>query len=72
MGTFEKLIFLSTSSRSDDVKIHLIDFDWAGPIGEAKYPAAVNKITVKCFNGVEGGGLIAKQHDIEMAPFLFT
>ncbi|TDL21488.1 hypothetical protein BD410DRAFT_293171 [Rickenella mellea] len=26
------------SLESDDVKVHLIDFDWAGRIGEAKYP----------------------------------
>ena len=57
---------------SDDVKIHLIDFDRAGPIGEAKYPAEVNKITMRRPDGVEGGGFITKQHDIEMASFLFT
>ncbi|KAF8346740.1 hypothetical protein F5887DRAFT_1158236 [Amanita rubescens] len=60
------------SLRSDDVKIHLIDFDWAGSIGEAKYPADVNKITVRRPDGVEGGGFITKQHDIEMASFLFA
>ncbi|KAF8346757.1 hypothetical protein F5887DRAFT_831751, partial [Amanita rubescens] len=54
------------SLTSDDVKIHLIDFDWAGPIGEAKYPADVNKITVRRPDGVEGGGFITKQQDIEM------
>ena len=57
---------------SDDVKIRLIDFDWAGPIGEAKYPADVNKITMRRPDGVEGGGFITKQHDIEMASFLFA
>ncbi|KAF8339438.1 hypothetical protein F5887DRAFT_979972 [Amanita rubescens] len=60
------------SLTSDDVKIHLIDFDWAGPIGEAKYPAEVNKITMRRPDGVEGGGLITKQHDIEMISFLFA
>jgi len=59
------------SLTSDDEKIHLIDFDWAGPIGEAKYPADVNKITVRRPDGVEGGGFITKQQDIEMASFLF-
>ncbi|KAK2460464.1 hypothetical protein APHAL10511_007511 [Amanita phalloides] len=36
------------SLTSDDVKIHLIDFDWAGFIGEAKYPAEVNKRIMRC------------------------
>jgi len=60
------------SLTSDDVKIHLIDFDWAGPIGEAKYPADVNRITMRRPDGVEGGGFITEQHDIEMASFLFA
>jgi len=61
------------SLTSDDMRIYLIDFDWAGPIGEVKYPAEVNKITVRRPDGVEGGGLITEQHDIEMASsFLFA
>ncbi|KAF8349607.1 hypothetical protein F5887DRAFT_1279875 [Amanita rubescens] len=60
------------SLTSDDVMIHLIDFDWAGPIGEAKYPADVNKITVRRPDGVKGGGPITEQHDIDMISFLLT
>lgn len=60
------------SLTSDDVNIHLIDFDWARPIGEAKYPADVNKIAIRRLDGVEGGGFITEQHDIEMASFLFA
>ncbi len=55
------------SLTSDGVRIHLIDFDWAGPVGEAKYPADINKITVRRPDGV---GLITKQHDIDMASWL--
>ncbi|KZT02334.1 uncharacterized protein LAESUDRAFT_622760, partial [Laetiporus sulphureus 93-53] len=35
------------SLASDDVMVHLIDFDWAGRIGEAKHPVGVNRKTVK-------------------------
>lgn len=60
------------SLTSNDLKIHLIDFDWAGPIGEAKYPVDVNKIAVRRPDGVKGGGLITEQHDIEITSFLFA
>ncbi len=69
----ESNIFIDVESlTSDDVTIHLIDFDWAGPIGEVKYPVDVNKITVRRPDGVEGGGLITERHDIDMTSFLFT
>jgi serine/threonine protein kinase len=45
------------SLESDDVKIHFVDFDWAGRIGEAKYPSDINGITVKRPEGAEGGKL---------------
>ncbi|PFH48308.1 hypothetical protein AMATHDRAFT_42357 [Amanita thiersii Skay4041] len=61
------------SLATDDVRIHLIDLDWAGPIGAAKYPADLNRITMRRPEGVEGGGLITEQHDIDMASlFLFA
>jgi hypothetical protein len=33
--------------RRRDVVIRLIDFDWAGGMGEAKYPIGVNKTTMR-------------------------
>ncbi|KAG6883758.1 hypothetical protein C0993_003959, partial [Termitomyces sp. T159_Od127] len=48
------------------VQIHLVDFDWAGRIGEARYPYGLNYTTVKRPKEVTSGGLIAEQHDIDM------
>ncbi|TFK50474.1 hypothetical protein OE88DRAFT_1808792 [Heliocybe sulcata] len=59
------------SLESEDVAIHLIDFDWAGRIGEAKYPLGINRTSVKRPAGVEGGALIAESHDIGMLSYLF-
>jgi len=60
------------SLASEDVAIHFIDFDWAGRLGEAKYPIEVNKTTMRRPVDVEGGGLITKEHDLEMVSYLFT
>jgi hypothetical protein len=61
------------SLASEDVAIHLIDFDWAGRTGEAKYPLAadVNMMTVRRPVDVEGGGLITEERDLEMVSYLF-
>lgn len=52
------------------MSVHLIDFDWAGRVGEARYPMRVNHITVK--RPEWGGELITQQHDIEMVSYLFS
>jgi len=59
------------SLDSNDVGIHFVDFDWAGHIGEAKYPNDINGITVKRPEGAEGGKLITVEHDKMMASYLF-
>jgi hypothetical protein len=61
------------SLASEDVAIHLINFDWAGRTGEAKYPLTVdvNTMTVRRPVDVEGGGLITKEHDLQMVSYLF-
>jgi len=51
---------------SEDVKVHLIDFDWAGHLGEAKDPIGINCKTVKRPEEVKGGELITKEHDYDM------
>jgi tRNA A-37 threonylcarbamoyl transferase component Bud32 len=62
----------SLSSRdADDVRIHFVDFDWAGKVGEAKYPFNINTKTVKRPDGVEGGVLITREHDEIMARYMF-
>ena len=60
------------SLDSDNVGIHFVDFDWAGHIGEAKYPNDINGITVKRPEGAEGGKLITVEHDKTMVSYLFT
>ena len=59
------------SLASKDTKVHLIDFDWAGCAGEAKYPMEMNCQTVRRPAGVKGGEIITQQHDIEMISYLF-
>ena len=54
------------------IQIHIIDFDWAGRIGEATYPLEVNTVTLKRPMDVTGGGQILQRHDIEMAHELFS
>ncbi|TDL21501.1 hypothetical protein BD410DRAFT_704093, partial [Rickenella mellea] len=51
------------SLESDDVKVHLIDVDWAGRVGEAKYPIDINTKTMWRPDGVRCGELITEQHD---------
>jgi hypothetical protein len=60
------------SLDSNDVRIHFVDFDWAGRIGEAKYPDDINRITVRRPEGIEGGKLITMEHDKAMLSYLFT
>lgn len=54
-----------------DVRIHLVDFDWAGKAGEAKYPIGINTETVKRPDGVGGGVLITREHDEIMVRYMF-
>jgi RIO-like serine/threonine protein kinase len=56
---------------SDDVAIHIVDLDWAGQIGEARYPLGINTTTVKRPAGVRSGELITPQHDLDMISYLF-
>jgi len=65
-------IFVDQASlTSDDVTVHLIDFDWAGYAGEVKYPMEINCRTVRRPEGVKGGNLITQEHDNEMVSYLF-
>ena len=65
------LLIDRASLTSDNVKIHLIDFDWAGFIGEARYPVEINCETLRRPEGVKGSELITEQHDHEMISYLF-
>jgi serine/threonine protein kinase len=50
----------------------LVDFDWSGRIGEARYPLDVNTTTVKRPDAVAGGELIKAEHDIEMLEYIWN
>lgn len=47
-----------------DKSIRILDFDWCGPVGEAKYPADIN-LSAECgwHKGVTSGGFVLKEHD---------
>lgn len=44
-------------------KPKLIDFDWCGKEGEARYPGDIALRAHKWHEGVKPGGLITKEHD---------
>jgi serine/threonine protein kinase len=66
------LLIDEASLTSNDVAVHLIDFDWAGCTGEAKYPMGTNCKTVRRPAGVKGGEVVTEQHDVEMVSYLFS
>jgi hypothetical protein len=62
-----------TYDKDEDVYVEgewhgqLIDFNWSGPVGKARFPPTLNtdgRITWAL--GVEPGGLIERQHDDDM------
>jgi len=61
----------SLDGPASEVKIHVIDYDWAGLDGSAMYPIGINRSSVKRPDGAEGGELIAKAHDLDMISYLF-
>ncbi|KAI0249173.1 hypothetical protein BJV78DRAFT_1328610, partial [Lactifluus subvellereus] len=49
----------------------LVDFDWAGVDGEARYPPMINDSgEIRWARGIKAGGLIEKQHDLDMLELL--
>lgn len=51
-------------------KVKLIDFNWAGEEGQAKYPYLMSS-DIKWAAGVEALGVIKKDHDMEMLAGMF-
>ncbi len=60
------LVDCKTLTSKDGIKIHFIDFDWAGRQGEAVYPMRVNNVTVRRPEGEP----ILVEHDMAMVKFL--
>lgn len=49
--------------EDDDCKICLLDFEWAGPAGRAKYPLMMNHVDIEWPDGAISGGIIQEEHD---------
>jgi len=56
--------------KSGPPGVMLLDFDWAGVIGEARYPMNVNAQDIKRPGDAIDNGLIKAEHDREMISFL--
>ncbi|KAM6501181.1 hypothetical protein JOM56_004195 [Amanita muscaria] len=56
--------------RSGEPHFFLIDFDWAGRIGEVRYPMNVNRKGIWRPDGARDGELITAEHDDEMLQHL--
>ncbi|KAH9027358.1 hypothetical protein EDB84DRAFT_311712 [Lactarius hengduanensis] len=51
----------------------LVDFEWAGQDGQARYPALLNDTgQITWATGVKRHGIMRKEHDIEMIEYLNT
>ncbi|KAG8881497.1 hypothetical protein FRB99_004723 [Tulasnella sp. 403] len=71
-GDIRRSNVLVKSSKEQSVSVRLIDFDWAGKVGEAKYPLLVNPDLggIRRPAGVEGGGYVTMEHDLAMVELL--
>ncbi|EED84629.1 predicted protein [Postia placenta Mad-698-R] len=49
-----------------DKGLMLIDFDWCGQEGEARYPPTINTSDINWAKGVGAGNPIQKEHDLHM------
>jgi hypothetical protein len=56
------LVDCRVPTSKDGIKIHFIDFDWAGRQGEAVYPMRVNTVTVWRPEGASDGKPILVEH----------
>jgi len=57
--------------RDGEPGFMLVDFDWAGIIGEARYPANVNKVDFWRPSDVSDGMPIRSEHDMMMLERMF-
>jgi hypothetical protein len=61
------IVVMQSPDKYGDNEWHgqLIDFDWSGPVGDARYPLELNP-TIRWAHGVVGGAVILPQHDRDM------
>jgi len=57
--------------RDDGKHFMLLDFDWAGRVGETHYPMYVNRQDIKRPDDAEDGKKIVVEHDLEMLEEIF-
>jgi len=57
--------------RGDMGNFMLIDFDWAGPVGQTFYPMFVNRRAIERPDDAQDGMMIKPEHDMEMLEYLF-
>ncbi|KAF8646503.1 hypothetical protein AX16_007180 [Volvariella volvacea WC 439] len=62
--------------RDDDdtgtsTDFQLLDFDWAGRVGEVRYPINLNRKTVRRPDGAQDGKEITAEHDLQMLEYMF-
>ncbi|KAG5635658.1 hypothetical protein H0H81_010494 [Sphagnurus paluster] len=58
--------------RKDEMPgLMLVDYDWAGIVGEVRYPMNVNKVDIWWPDDVSDGLLIKPDHDIAMLEYIF-
>ncbi|KAH7918659.1 hypothetical protein BV22DRAFT_1024235 [Leucogyrophana mollusca] len=57
-------------SKSDETRFMIVDFEWAGRTGEARYPSCVNYIDIKRPPEARDGKEILADHDIAMLRWI--
>ncbi|KAG1755294.1 uncharacterized protein EDB91DRAFT_285621 [Suillus paluster] len=55
----------------DNEDFMLLDFDWAGPIQEARYPMYVDRQDIRRPDGARDGEKIMAEHDMDMLKYIF-
>jgi hypothetical protein len=58
-------------STDGNVNILLVDFDWSGKVGIARYPVNVNHTGIRRPQEAQYGNIIKKDHDIFMFNVIF-
>jgi hypothetical protein len=52
-------------------KVWVIDFDWSGKEGEARYPFGMNHMDIAWPKGASDGELMKQDHDLEFFKAFF-
>ena len=58
--------------KSGEKGMMLLDFDWAGAIGEIQYPMNVNITDIRRPEGAIDKQLVLAEHDMAMIVYMFN